>query len=109
MKFRIYYGDGSAYSGETTEDAFKAPTVDGQVVVQQHPESTGGYYLCHETGYYVWVDDSMWQAVDKIGYVDYLMRQGIPKYVVFGRSMGSTEAFERLLRRAVEEAKAGLV
>lgn len=100
MRFIIFYGDGSTHEGETSEDAFRAPVVDVQVIAQGHPEATIGRYLLHSTPYYLWLPEALWIPADQPGYDDYMTRVGFPKYVLRGRTMGNTSDFHKVISRA---------
>ena len=83
MVWRVYYGDGTTYSG-TVEDT---PTRDVQVIAQSSPEH--GWTATAGTDYYVW-RSGRWFGVDKFGLYDYLIEPGWKK-VLFGRTLTSQE------------------
>lgn len=100
-RFRIYYGDGSTYSG----DPFLAPQTDVQIIVRESADSPKGWALLFSKslhGYYCYRDGS-WFVTDDAGFWDYLMCCQGPKKVLFGRTMIRTEAFNDCIRRAKVE------
>ena len=102
LRFRIYYGDGSTYDGETDEDAFFAPATDVQVILQEDSDSPVGWKIVHGKdlrGHYCW-RDGVWYLTDQSGYEDYLMCIPGPKKVLFGRSMRYTADFVAIVQRA---------
>ncbi len=54
MKWRIYYGDGSTYSGESDEDAFNAPTINVQVLKLEVSVNPNGYVIHHGMSFFCW-------------------------------------------------------
>ena len=102
MRFRIWYDDGTVYTGDDPLKVSKRAGV--QIIAQEHPEATNGRYLCHQTPYYIWLEGGGWCAADTAGFWDYLLRPGLfPRHVLIGRTMSSTEAFNAMLDRAIEE------
>lgn len=99
MKFIIFYGDGSIFEGESTEDAFRALVLDVQVIAQAHPEATNGRNLLHSTPYYIWLDGVTWSPTDHAGFECYIRESG-PKMILFGRTMVNTSEFNALISRA---------
>lgn len=96
MDWKIYYGDGSTYSGSLEE----APTRDVQAIVQ--PCKKTGWALQHTTDYYVWRDDlNEWRGTDINGLWDYLTRNGMKK-VLFGRTL-LDEEYTAIFRQAKAE------
>lgn len=53
MKWRLYYGDGSTYSGESDEDAYNAPTISA-VILKQECDNPRGYSLRHGCVFFCW-------------------------------------------------------
>lgn len=103
IKFKIYYGDGSVYSG----DPFKAPRVNVQVIVQE-AKNERGFMLVHSKtlhGYYCWKPEG-WYLCDDGGFWDYLMIAEGPKYVLFGRTMSRDDDFWQIVGRAGREGLA---
>lgn len=83
MWWRIYYGDGSIFSG----DPEGAPARNVQVIVQHCPDH--GWQAVSGTDYYVW-RGGRWFGVDKFGLYDYLIDPGW-KRVLFGRTLTREE------------------
>ena len=86
MKFRIYYGDGSTYSG----DPYDAPRTNVQAVVNEESSSPTGFAVRTNGQVYVWRDER-WFDCDQFGMWDYLMLSTGPKAVLFGRTMRNDE------------------
>ena len=53
MKWRLYYGDGSTYSGETDEDAYNAPCISA-ILLKQEADNPKGYTIRHGCTFFVW-------------------------------------------------------
>ena len=102
-RFRIWYGDGSVYEGVGREDAFNAPTLDVQVILQAAEHLPKGYSVTHTKDVYSWRDDGGWFGMDSLGMHFYLAEQGIPKYCIFGRTMVDRRTFDEVLKRALAE------
>ena len=83
LKWKIYYGDGSVFSGNPED----APERDVQVIVQE--DSEVGWTTIHVRDFYVWKWDQ-WLGVDLFGLWDYLASPGW-KRVLFGRTMKRSE------------------
>lgn len=104
-RFRIYYGDGSAYQGSSDEDAYAAPSTDVQIIAQGDSDSPRGWSLIFGKalhGYYCW-RNGRWFITDDAGFWDYLLCLPGPKKVVFGRSMPRTVKFNEVMQRAKAE------
>ena len=84
MKWRLYYGDGSVYDGETDADAFNAPTLNVVILKQEDktPSNGRGYTLRHGSVFLTWerivlsdgtvLDESRWGGKDDVfGLMDY--------------------------------------
>lgn len=97
IRFRIYYGDGSAYSG----DPYYAPAVNVQVVVNEayNPQ---GYTVSTSKDAYYWTEIKGWNACDIPGMYDYLMLHRGPKAILFGRTIRD-EDWQAIVARAHEE------
>lgn len=100
-EWKIYYSGGKTYSSEDG-DAFHAPRVDVQVVVQDGGIQSG------KTAYF-WNPEIGWNACDWPGLWDYLQSFDGPQSVIFGRSIRDEEFWETMKRAEVErdEAKVG--
>lgn len=107
MRFRIYYGDGTAYSG----DPYLAPASNVQVIAQEDRSAESGYILIHGIanasqsglGIYCWRDDGYgWDIHDEAGLYDYLFNYRGPKAIIFGRTIPS-DVFFGILGRAGKE------
>lgn len=99
MRYRIYYGDGSTYSG----DPFKAPRTDVQVIAQD-ANNEKGFVLLHgntERGYFFWADDIGWLCGDTGGFWDYLLQLG-PRVVLLGRNIRDEKFWEIIHRAGME-------
>lgn len=110
MRFRIYYGDGSTYSG----DPFLAPSANVQVIAQED-SSPKGWILIHGIanasqsymGWYTWRDDGYgWDIHDEAGFYDYLFNYRGPKAILLGRTIPSQDFF-KILDRAGKEGVNG--
>jgi hypothetical protein len=96
--FKIYYGDGSTYSG----DPFYAPPNNVQVIVNDGAIQSG------KTAYY-WNPDNGWNGCDTFGLWDHLLMFVGPKAVLFGRTIRDDDFWETMKRAIKErdEAKMG--
>ncbi len=94
MRFRIYYGDGSTYSG----DPYLAPQTGVQVVAQENRTAP----MSGKDAYY-WKPESGWHGCDVLGMWDYLFSYRGPKAILFGREMQRDEDFWSLRQRAKVE------
>lgn len=102
MRWKIFYGDGSTYSGPPEN----APGVNLQVVVLEDKDHgrrliSGGNFGLRDD--YYWWDAALesWWCGDIFGLIDYLQQPGWKK-VVFGRSIGN-DAFAAIYKRAKED------
>ncbi len=93
-RFRIYYGDGSTYSG----DPYFAPPAGVQVVAQENRK----YPMSGKHAYY-WLPESGWHACDEAGMWDHWLMYRGPKAVIFGREMERDEEFWEIVTRARRE------
>ena len=94
IRFRIYYGDGSTYSG----DPYLAPQTGVQVVSQENRKQ-----LMSGKDVYYWKPESGWHACDMLGMWDHLFMYRGPKAILFGREMQRDEDFWALRQRAKVE------
>lgn len=99
MKFRIYYADGTTYSGG---DPFRATPRGVQVIAQEAPWVRQGYILIHGKDFYVWRKGS-WYGVNDGGFWDYLLTTNGPLKVLHGWTMAKTPEFHECVRRASNE------
>lgn len=97
MRWRLYYGDGTTYSG----DPFYAPPVNAQVLVREN-SSERGFSVNYGKFAYFWRPDVGWNACDEAGLWDYLMLYCGPKAIVFGRVLRDEEFWETV-KRAMRE------
>ncbi len=94
IRFRIYYGDGSTYSG----DPFLALPTGVQLVAQENRKVP----MRGKDAYY-WLPESGWHACDTLGMWDHLFMYRGPKAILFGREMQRDEDFYALCQRAKVE------
>lgn len=92
--WRVYYGDGSIYSGEVAD----TPARNVQVIAQSSPEH--GWSAVAGTDYYIWREDR-WVGVDWFGLCDYLIDPGMKK-VLFGRTL-TKEEFNAVWQRMMAD------
>lgn len=95
MRYRIYYGDNSVYSG----DPYTAPVQNVQVIAR---ETTEGFALMHSKDIYYWHPESGWNGCDMPGFWDHLLSYVGPKAFVFGRSLRDDQ-FWKVVERATQE------
>ena len=98
MRYRLYYGDGSTYSG----DPHFAPPANVQVVACEDITTPTGFNLRHGLDAYYWREDVGWQGCDTAGMWDYLMLHHGPKVVLFGRSLRDDDFWKIVSRASVE-------
>ncbi len=91
MRFRIYYGDGSTYSG----DPYLAPQTGVQAVAQENRDVP----MSGKDAYY-WKPETGWHSCDTLGMWDYLFSYRGPKAILFGREMQRDENFWAIRQRA---------
>ncbi len=99
-RFRIYYGDGSTYSG----DPFHAPPSNVQVIVLENPDRSNGQGLVlslppRDTYFY---SQDRWWSCDQAGMYDYLLHHVGPKAILFGRTI-SDDGYNAIVQRAKVE------
>jgi len=97
MKWRIYYGDGTAFS-DRDGSPFQAPPAGVIVIAFTEGEKTK---LAHSKDYYLWREDGWYQA-DMGGLWGYLLLSTGPKYVLAGRTI-RTDEYLKIVSRAVRE------
>ncbi len=97
-RFRIYYGDGSTYSG----DPYYAPATNVQVVALEEPGAARGHIVVTAKDAYYY-REGRWWGCDEMGLFDYLMEHEGPKAVLFGRSMTRNDAYWAIVQRAKAE------
>lgn len=105
MKFKIYYGDGSTFSGKAED----APMTDVQIVTQEHyvkndaGELVHTFKIIHNKSAYFWDTKSeTWFATDRLGFYDLLYNMPNPKTMIFGRTIADDQ-FRVILKRAIKE------
>lgn len=97
MRWRIYYSNGITVDGETSADAFAAPSV-GAVLLKQSAENWRGYSLRHGFVFLCWekimlsdgtvLEESRWGGKDDIfGLMDYYTNHSGPQKVLIGREI----------------------
>ena len=101
-KWRIYYGDGSAYSGSTEKEAINAPTINVQVIWIENPKRSQGGGIVTGRDMYLYKSDR-WFGCDEAGFYDYLFHYPGPKAVLFGRTMGREEDYNEIVQKAIRE------
>lgn len=104
MRFRIYYGDDSTYSG----DPFYAPPTNVQTIAMEDPGAARGHRLVTESprdAYYY--REGMWWSCDEMGLWDYMFEHIGPKAVLFGRTMTRSEDYWAIVNRAKAEGFGG--
>ena len=100
MKWRLYYGDGSTCNGETTEEAFKVPTLTAIILKQavDNPDNPRGYSLRHGCVAFCWenitlsdgtiLPDCRWGGKsDWSGVFDYIGFRRGPQKIIIGREI----------------------
>lgn len=93
-RFRIYYGDGSTYSG----DPYFAPPHNVQVIAQQEGDQTVLLHGVQETkGTWYW-DGQRWRPCDLPGLWDHLLMFVGPKAILFGRTVRDDVFWETVSR-----------
>jgi len=97
-KWRIYYGDGSTYSG----DPYWAPATDIQAIVMEDSTSHRGYRTVTSKDAFVYRENCWW-GCDDAGMWDYLLNHAGPKAVVFGRTMARGEDYFKIVHKAHAE------
>ena len=101
MKWKIWYGDGTTFTGEDCKPE-DVPKQNAQLVVIEDKEH--GRVICKSDDFYIWdmYDGLMsWQGCDYFGYVDYMMRPG-SKIVLFGRTLGNVD-YRNLVQKAFDD------
>ncbi len=99
MKFRIYYADGSTYSGDPY---YVNPPTGVQVIATEEPAAALGYVLTTSKDAFYY-KEGRWWGCDEMGLFDYLMQYVGPKAVLFGRTMSRNEDYWAIVTRAKKE------
>ena len=100
MKFRLYYGNGTTYDGETDSDAYAAPTMDVVILKLEDktPSNWRGFTLRHGAVFLCWerihlsdgtiLAESRWAGKDDlVGLTDYWSYHQGPQKVLPGREI----------------------
>ena len=103
-RFRIYYGDGSTYTG----DPYYAPPSNVQVIVMENPnKATGqGLVMCLPPRDAYFYRAGRWWTCDEMGMYDYLQQHVGPKAILFGRTIES-DRYSAIVQRAKAEGFSG--
>ena len=94
MRWRIYYGDGSTYEGDSDKDAFAAPCISA-IILKQETDNDRGYTRRNNPKYLVWeriglsdgtiLEEGRWGAKDDdIGLYNYFFTHVGPQKVLIG-------------------------
>lgn len=98
-RFRIYYGDGSTYSG----NPFYAPARNVICIIMEDTSEGRGWRLVRtektHRGYYCWWPEIGWLDHDQAGFYDYLYHCDGPTKVIFGHEI-RTEDYWMIVGRA---------
>ncbi len=97
LRWRIYYGDGSTYSG----DPYWAPTSNVQAIAVGDTAATRGYRIVTSKDACIYAEEAWW-GCDDAGMWDYLLNHKGPKAVIFGRTI-SPDTYFKILQRATRE------
>lgn len=101
MRWRIYYGDGSTYEGETSEDAYNAPVLNVQIVMHE-ADNEFGFTLRHGCNFFCW-EGSRWSGKgDVFGLQDYYGYHEGPQKVIIGREIYD-DTYQEICRKAVKD------
>jgi len=96
VRFRIYYGDGTTYSG----DPYLAPPTGVQIINEFDPDQ--GRIKVHSHDWYVWDGDlGQWLGVTLDALIAYMRRNG-PRKVLFGETI-RTQAFYDCVEKAMND------
>lgn len=112
MKWKIYYGDGTTYSGESEEEALQAPTLNVQLI-KQEADNPRGYSLRHGCAFFCWervmlsdgtiLDQGRWGGKhDTFGLMDYWGFHKGPQKVLVGREIHD-DTYQEISRRVTED------
>lgn len=99
MRWRVYYGDGTAFSDEDGDPGL-APAQNVQAVAVVD-DVVGRFIHSHWDYYWYDVEADRWRGGDQFGMWDYLTRPGW-KRVLFGRTLATAD-FDAVMRRAIED------
>lgn len=94
MRWRLYYGDGSTYEGESDADAFAAPTMSA-IILKQEADNPRGYSIRHGCTFFVWeriglsdgtiLEEGRWGGKnDLIGLTHYWQTHQGPQKILVG-------------------------
>jgi hypothetical protein len=97
VRWRIYYGDGSAFS-DVDGDPTTAPALNVQVITQAVDDPAIVRTMVSRHDFY-WSDQGQWFGGDLFGLFDFLMRASVVK---FGRALSRLQ-FEAILNRAIAD------
>ena len=99
MNWRIYYADGSTFSG----DAADAPGLGVIVIALKHPDPEIGAYIQHQADYYIWLGDR-WLACDLFRLWQYLFIEKLdhPKHALAGQTIDN-DHYMQILRAAKQD------
>ena len=95
MRFRIYYGDGTTYSG----DPFLAPSSGVQAVAVEEGD---GFVIRAGKDHYCWKEDNGWIGTDGPGREDYLTFNEGPCKALNGRTIRN-DAYFAVVTRVTKE------
>lgn len=100
--WRIHYEDGSTRSDEDGPH-FEAPT-RGVVGIRFARPFHRDLGLIHSKDYYYWLNHEWYGVMDEqgAGFWDYLFREGVEKYLLFGRTF-SDEVWDERLRALIAD------
>lgn len=101
MRWRIYYGDGSIYEGETEADAMAAPTKSAQITSSEVPDSPRGRTLSHGSDYHCWLG-SYWSARDRDGMIDYILHREGAQKIIMGRAIYD-KTYKEICRKVLQD------
>ncbi len=112
MKWRLYYGNGSVFNGETEEEAFCVPTLNALILKQEvdTPSIPRGYTIRHSCVAFCWEniplsdgtfsDETRWGGKsDWSGVFDYIGFRIGPQKIIIGREIHD-ETYQEISRLA---------
>jgi len=102
VKWRVYYGNGDTYFGQTDEDAINAPAMDVQVIWIENPKRSRGGGIVTARDMYLY-KEGRWWGCDAAGFYDYMFTWQGSKQVLFGRTMAREEDYNAIVTRAIKE------
>lgn len=109
MKWRIYYSDGTILNGETSKEAFAAPTM-GALLLKQEADNWRGYSLRHGFIFLCWeritLSDGSFNGEwrwggkdDLIGLTDYYSYHKGAQKVLVGREIHD-DTYQEISKKA---------